>query len=961
MADVSMRILLSAAGGGGVVSAISGITSALGKGGLGGALLGITAAAAGTAIAIGVNAVQAFTNYQQAMVQLQNTTGSSDADMRQYTATIRQLSDTTGKAQTDLAKGMYQIISANFSGADATRILTTATRSSIIANADQTQVTTGLVVTLNAFGLKASQVDNVSNQMFKTLSLGRGSMGDLAGALQTGGALVAHYGLSVKDMDATLATLSTGGMKTFGTSMTGLTQLLNVMDGKTDLIAKRMQKLKIPFDEAKFKAMSFQQQVEYLNHALENNKGQEVAILGSKQAATALSILGTHASLLKTNIQKLGDTQELAKEKQDDWARTQKTAAFQMQLLQTHVQNFMIDLGAKLLPIVNNVITALGNFGTWIGNIVGGFGDWLQKSGTLQTAMNILQTAVQDVKNVVSGTVSTVQNIVSWFQQWHQIILTVASVITAFFVPALIKTGVEAGIAGVKLAASFIANIVKSGVEAVVNGAKIAAQFVANIVKAGVEGWTAAGKLGVLIGQFIASGVQAAIAGAKTAASWTANIIKSGVEAAIAGGKIAAQFVASMAQAAAQAVVAGAQIAAQFVATIIKAGVQAVITAGQFLGSLIPAIVSMAAEAVTAAITAIPGLIAGFIAWTAGAWAAAAATIAATWPILLIIAAIALLVVGIILLVTHWKQVAAFAEMIWGHIVKFFTDDVVKPIGNLFNQLGTKVHQIISGIGGFFDGLGTKAHQVTTNVGNFFSNLGSTAHGIWDGAKQKAGDFFSWLGTQGHNATTGVGNAFSWLGTQVHDKINDIGGFFSWLGTQANNLLKTIQNITGGIGQAFQNAGKWIGDKINSAMQAVKNAINWVINGINNFINFLDGIRINIPAINVGPVHIGGGSIGLPHIPDIPLLAAGGNVTVGGLAVVGEAGPELIQMPTGAQVIPLNGGSHAQVQGHTFNIYINTMARSQSEVNNLVNLIEQELGRRFRTQTPGYSVFSGAL
>lgn len=371
--------------------------------------------------------------------------------------------------------------------------------------------------------------------------------------------------------------------------------------------------------------------------------------------------------------------------------------------------------------------------------------------------------------------------------------------------------------------------------------------------------------------------------------------------------------------------------------------------------ALVAVLITLAGIGLAFALTTIPPLIVGFFAWATAAGAAAIATLTAAAPIILIGLLIAALIFGIIMLVQHWKQVQQFAVMIWGHIVKFFQDDVVKPIGNLFNQLGTKVHGIITSIGGFFDGLGTKAHQVTTNVGNFFSGLGTKAHGIWDGARQKAGDFFSWLGTQGHNVTQGVGGAFSWLGTQVHGKINDIGGFFSWLGTQANNLLKTIQGIAGGIGQAFQDAGRWIGDKINSAMQAVKNAINWVIRGINNFINFLDGLHIQIPAINAGPIHIGGGSIGLPHIPDIPLLAAGGNVTVGGLAVVGEAGPELIQMPVGAQVIPLSGSSHTQVQGHTFNIYIDTMARSPSEVSRMVDLIEQELGRRVRLQTPGYN------
>ncbi len=161
MSDINLRILLTANNQ--TSSAIRAVTGDLG--GMNTALLGVGIGAAALAVGIGVKAVQAAAEYQTAMTRLQNTTGSSDDQMKQYTATIRSLSDTTGKAQTDLAAGMYQIVSANFAGADATKILTTATQAAIIAGADQTKVTTGLVVTLNAFGLKANQVDSVSNRM----------------------------------------------------------------------------------------------------------------------------------------------------------------------------------------------------------------------------------------------------------------------------------------------------------------------------------------------------------------------------------------------------------------------------------------------------------------------------------------------------------------------------------------------------------------------------------------------------------------------------------------------------------------------------------------------------------------------------------------------------------------------------------------------------------------------------
>ena len=90
----------------------------------------------------------------------------------------------------------------------------------------------------------------------------------------------------------------------------------------------------------------------------------------------------------------------------------------------------------------------------------------------------------------------------------------------------------------------------------------------------------------------------------------------------------------------------------------------------------------------------------------------------------------------------------------------------------------------------------------------------------------------------------------------------------------------------------------------------IKGVINWIIGGINKMINALNSIRIKVPAINIPLVgKVGGFEIGLPYIPPIPELAAGGIIQRSGLALVGEAGPELLELPQGAKVKPLTGES----------------------------------------------------
>ncbi|CAM4186478.1 phage tail tape measure protein [Paenibacillus alkaliterrae] len=80
----------------------------------------------------------------------------------------------------------------------------------------------------------------------------------------------------------------------------------------------------------------------------------------------------------------------------------------------------------------------------------------------------------------------------------------------------------------------------------------------------------------------------------------------------------------------------------------------------------------------------------------------------------------------------------------------------------------------------------------------------------------------------------------------------------------------------------------------------VKGVINTVINQVNSMIRGLNKIDIDIPDWVPG---MGGKSFGI-NIATIPMLAKGTDNFKGGLAIVGERGAELVNLPRGSQVIP---------------------------------------------------------
>ena len=73
--------------------------------------------------------------------------------------------------------------------------------------------------------------------------------------------------------------------------------------------------------------------------------------------------------------------------------------------------------------------------------------------------------------------------------------------------------------------------------------------------------------------------------------------------------------------------------------------------------------------------------------------------------------------------------------------------------------------------------------------------------------------------------------------------------------------------------------------------------------------NFIDGV-VNTPYIGDGFANIGG------LITKLPGLADGGNITKSGQVIVGERGPEMLSLPSGARVTPLKDTSGISVTNY---------------------------------------------
>lgn len=114
-----------------------------------------------------------------------------------------------------------------------------------------------------------------------------------------------------------------------------------------------------------------------------------------------------------------------------------------------------------------------------------------------------------------------------------------------------------------------------------------------------------------------------------------------------------------------------------------------------------------------------------------------------------------------------------------------------------------------------------------------------------------------------------------------------------------NGLVDFVSSVfTGNWSKAWDGVVQAVGGSFSLIGDLVKLPINNTIGLINTALAGIGKIDVSIPDWVPG---VGGKSFG-PDIPEIPLLAKGTNNFGGGIAIVGEQGPELVNMPQGTQV-----------------------------------------------------------
>ena len=227
---------------------------------------------------------------------------------------------------------------------------------------------------------------------------------------------------------------------------------------------------------------------------------------------------------------------------------------------------------------------------------------------------------------------------------------------------------------------------------------------------------------------------------------------------------------------------------------------------------------------------------------------------------------------------TKWEELKTNAPVIW--------ENIKTSIKTRWENLKTSA--------------GETWNSITTGIKEKWNNLKTNAPTVWENIKTSIQDRWEALKT---NAPTAWEN----IRKSIDDKWEELK---TNAPTTWENIKKEISNRWEALKKDApktwgETAGKladiWEGIKTSASKKwegvktVIKGAINGIIGFINKFIKAWNKIELKVPEVKIPLVGtVGGFTVRVPRIPEIPMLAKGGLVMDPTLAMLGEAGPEAV-------------------------------------------------------------------
>ena len=298
--------------------------------------------------------IKYHSEYEDGMAKVSTAIDRNVVSLQGLSDGLRKISDDTGRSVIDLSAAEYQALSANVDAAHATEFMSAATKASIAGFSDSTTAIDGLTTVLNAYGMKTEEVGKVSDQMIAAQSLGKTTFNEIALSIGGVATSASMAGVKTEDLLASIDMITKKGVKT-PEAITQIQGMITALQKQSDQTKKAAASIGMDFSEAHLKAVGYANFMQELKDKSGGDSTILTHIFGRVEGTNGFKELTADMSDFTSTLDKIKNSSGATAE----GFEAMMTPAQKTRIAMNQLKNAGMDLGAGMAPVLRRTTAML--------------------------------------------------------------------------------------------------------------------------------------------------------------------------------------------------------------------------------------------------------------------------------------------------------------------------------------------------------------------------------------------------------------------------------------------------------------------------------------------------------------------------------------------------------------------------------------------------------------------------
>jgi len=342
---------------------------------------------------VGVAATKMAMDFESQMTDVFTLMDDATIASRDWSKEVLDMSKTVPQGTDVLSKGLYDIISAGIDAGSAMDVLGVSSKAATAGLSDTATAVSAITAVLNAYGLEASEANNVADTLFTTVKKGVTTFPELASSIGRVISTASAANISFDEVGIALATMTQSGLST-DEAVVALNQTILSFLKPGSEAQKVAEKIGFRFDAVTLATEGLGGTLSGLQEKLNITVDELVELeeAGMTDAemwdemATRMGLTSTEVAKLFPNIRALKGFLALTREDMEAYnenaeamadktgsmmsafEKQSKTAKFQWDLTMSSLKAAGIEIGNIVMPQVMKLVE-------WIGKMADKFGE----------------------------------------------------------------------------------------------------------------------------------------------------------------------------------------------------------------------------------------------------------------------------------------------------------------------------------------------------------------------------------------------------------------------------------------------------------------------------------------------------------------------------------------------------------------------------------------------------------